>query len=235
MNNLEVVQPGSFGDILFIQKLCKIFSKTYEVYHRVTPQMWQCGIDQLETPIHCGPNISVPEDGLLYDCSAQSEGRPPSDVMICKYEGAEISYDDWSDYLKYKRDYDRESDLKEKLNIKDGEPYIIVNEYYSFNKVHRGVKNSIPQDYDGKVIYMNPNITKKIFDWCWIFENAEQIHSVDTSIHYIIETLNLKATELTIHPRHYYHSPLVYQKILKKPWRWIENTKNEWKLYTQDI
>jgi hypothetical protein len=235
MRNLEVVQPGSFGDILFIQKLCKVLSESFNVYHNISPQMWSSGIDQLETPIHCGTNIHIPNDGLLYDCSAQAEDRPPADVMICKYEGAEIPYDDWSDYLTYNRDYDREKHLKEKLGIRDEEPYIIVNEYYSFNKIHKGVKNSIPSDYDGKIIYMSPNITEKVFDWCWIFENAEEIHSVDTSIHYIIETLDLKSTRLTIHPRHYYHSPLVYRGILNKPWEWIDNTEDEWKIYTQEI
>lgn len=232
MKNLEVVQPGSLGDIFFIQKLCKIFSESYNVYHFVFPHMWNCGVDQLETTFDCGPNITIPSDRFVYDCSAQAEGRPPSEVMTCKYDGAEISYDDWSNYLKYKRDFDREKHLKQKLEITDNEPYIIVNQYYSFNKIHNGVKNNIPKDYDGKVIYMNPNTTHKIFDWCWVFENAEQIHSVDTSIHYLIETLDTKADELIIHPRHYYHSPLVYQGILNKPWKWIEYTEEQWKICT---
>lgn len=235
MTNLEVVQAGSLGDIFFIQKLCKVLSEGYEVYHRVSPQMWDTGVDQLTTNVHCGPYIHIPDDGLSYDCSAQADGLPPSEVMTCKYTGAGISYDDWSDYLTYTRDHDREDRLRKCFEIEEGEPFIIMNEHYSFNKVHKGVKKAIPSDYDGKVVTMSPNITNRIFDWCWLFENAEQIHSVDTSIHYIIETLELKATELTIHPRHYYHSPLVYRNILKKPWKWVENTEDEWKLYTQEI
>jgi len=191
--DLEIIQPGSLGDIFFVQKLCKVLSQSYRVHHKILPIFWNTGVDQLTTPVNCGPNIQIPNEGLQYDPGSIAIGRDPAETMSCKYTEAEITYDDWADYLTYTRYPEREQRLREQLNIQEGEPYILANKYYGFNNIHRGVEKVIPKDYDGKVIWMDSSITPKIFDWCWLFENAEQIHSVDTSIHYIIETLELKA------------------------------------------
>jgi hypothetical protein len=228
VENLEVRQPGCFGDILFIQKLCKIFSKEYNVYHYVFPQMWNIGIDQLETNITCGPNIYIPNDGLIYDCSAQYEGRPPSEQLTCKYDGADISWNDWDNYLKYRRLPEREMHLKEKLGILDGEPFILANKIYSNQKIHYGVELKLPEDYDGRIIWMDSSLSEKIFDWCWIFENAEQIHTVDTCINYIVETLNIKANTLVCHPRHW-NAKSALQNFFSAPWQWIDCDKKSWK------
>lgn len=228
MENLEIRQPGCFGDILLIQKLCKVLSEQYNVYHYVYPHMWDIGIDQLETNINFGPYIKIPDDGLLYDCSAQYEGRPPSEQLTCKYEGANMPWEDWATYLKYRRYPEREQYLKEKLGIQDGEPFILANKIYSNNKIHHGVELKIPKDYDGKIIWMSPNLSEKVFDWCWVFENAEQIHTVDTCINYIVETLDVKASTFVCHPRHW-NAKSALHRFFNVPWEWIECEKNDWR------
>lgn len=190
--------------------------------------MWNLGIDQLETNINCGPYIQIPNDGLLYDCSAQYEGRPPSEQLTCKYDGADISWEDWASYLKYRRYPERENALKEKLGIDDGEPYILANKFYSSHKVHHGVELNLPKDYDGKIIWMDSQLSEKVFDWCWVFENAEQIHTVDTCIICITETLNAKANKFVCHPRHWNAKSALY-KLFNVPWEWVECEKNAWR------
>ena len=68
-----------------------------------------------------------------------------------------------------------------------------------------------------------------IFDWCWIFENAEEIHTVDTSAMFVVETLDLKAKRMTIHPRHYQQAIPAINDILFKPWDFIEYDRDEWR------
>lgn len=237
--NLFVKQQGGLGDIMFIQKLCKELSKTYEVYHPVTYHMWISGIDQLTTNVSCGYNIDIPklstkhseknpENILVLDLSNQAcEG--PHDIMKCKYRAVDIDWSDWSKYFTYNRDHDREKSLKELLGIRDGEPYILHNMWYSFNKPHHGVDLSIPEDYDGKIVYMNPSHTSKVFDWCWILENAEQIHTVDTCINCIVETLDLKADTLVCHPRHYKNTEDCLRDLFKAPWQWVEYEEWLWR------
>ena len=40
-----------------------------------------------------------------------------------------------------------------------------------------------------------------LFDWCKVFENATEIHTVDTSLSYIFEKLNLKAKRKCLYSR----------------------------------
>jgi hypothetical protein len=188
------------------------------------------------TDSYIGPqgHLQIPfNDVGVVNLSNFPKPRGHWDVMGTKYEGLGISYDDWQDYFKYNRNVEREENLRKSLGIEKGEPFIFINPYYSVYKPMNGVFKQVPEGYDGKVIVMDANVPDgKVFDWCWIFENAEEIHSVDTSIHYIIETLNLKATRLTIHPRHYKYAERVYDGILKKPWQWIQYTRDEWKEMT---
>jgi hypothetical protein len=231
--NIVIDQPGGLGDVFFIQKLCSVLSEDNVVYHPIIPTCWSAGVDQLITTTKIGPKgtLDIPYDNVkVINLSQVPMVRGSWDVMSSKYIAFDVSYDDWQDYFKYQRNYDREENLKKFLGLENGDPFILVNPFYSVYKVMGGVYNQIPEKYDGKIIEMNPNIPGgKIFDWCWVFENAEEIHSVDTSIHYIIETLDIKSKRLTIHPRHYKYSERVYDGILKKPWEWIQYTRDEWK------
>lgn len=72
-----------------------------------------------------------------------------------------------------------------------------------------------------KVIEISLIGDKTLFDWCKVIENATEIHTVDTSINYVIETLNLKAVELNIYPRHSDHIKKCLGPIFKKPYKWV--------------
>lgn len=234
--NIIVDQAGGLGDIFFIQKIAAVLSQEHTVYHPVTPACWSAGVDQMITNSHIGAQgqLQLPsgEVGVL-DLSNVPKPRGSWDVMGTKYDSVGISYDDWQDYFKYERNLEREKNLRKKLGLEKGDPFIFINPYYSVYKPMNGVYKQIPEGYDGKIIEMDPNIPGgKVFDWCWVFENAEEMHSVDTSLHYVMETLDLKATRLTIHPRHYKYSERVYDGILKKPWQWIEYTRDEWREMT---
>ncbi len=113
-----------------------------------------------------------------------------------------LIWEDWVDYLKYDRDPETEKDLKEFLGIEDGDKYILMNQIYGSNQIHLGVKRDLPKDYSGKIVEMQVFNESTIFDWCGIIENAEEIHTVDTSIQYVIESLDINA-KLVVHPRHY--------------------------------
>ena len=165
-NALQIIQEGALGDILFIQKLCKILHESYEVYHPVHSHLWVAGASRLITPVNCGPSLHMPAHRYAYDCSAQMQGRKhPEEVMTCKYDGAGIDWKDWADYLEFKRDLDREKALFSSLDLSEDEPYIVANKNWSFHKIHHGIANTIPSDYDGKVVWMDPFKAQSIFDW----------------------------------------------------------------------
>jgi len=228
--NLVVLQQGGLGDIFFIQKLLKEFHKKYEVYHPVTKEMWDAGCCQLRTPVNTGWNIQIPRsDVFAYDCSKQPLPNGTADIMTSKYAGANMDWTDWSKHFSYERDYEREYSLYSQLGLNDGQPYIFANSWYSFRKPHHGVQLSIPEDYDGKVIWMDPNLTERVFDWCSVIENAEQIHIVDTCLNYIIDTLNIQADTLVCHPRHYKNTEECVGKLFSAPWQWVDYEQWLWR------
>ena len=225
------LQQGGQGDIGKNQKESKKRGKKKSVYHPVTHEMWNSGVNQLITDeVVCGPNIDLPtENVMLYDCSNQPKPNGSADIMTSKYASSGVGWYDWRDYFTYKRDYERENRLKKRLGIEDGEPFIFANKWYSFRKPHDGVELSIPEDYDGKVIWMDTNLTESVFDWCWILENAEQIHIVDTCLNYIVDTLNIKADTLICHPRHYKNTEECVGKLFNAPWQWVDYERWLWR------
>ena len=223
-------QPGSLGDILFSIKIAEELSKSGEVYWYIAPCFWESGVSRIKTSsnVHMGPDI------LRYIGEAKNikltdlTERHDPNLMIKKYEVAGVDWEDWADYLKYERNLETENDLKEFLGIKDGDRYILINEHYGMEQIHLGVKQGLPKDYPGKIIEMKIFNESTIFDWCGIIEDAEEIHTVDTSIQYVIETLDLPNTKLVAHPRHYKTIPIV-SKLFKKSWNWIEYDRDTWR------
>lgn len=229
MKNYVIDQPGCLGDILFTLKISEEFSKIGTVYWNVFPSIWENGINRVISSSNIGPNQPLYVEGAqilklrdlcpIYD----------PELMIKKYKTVGIDWKDWSDYVKYDRNYEVEKQLKEHLGIKDGDRYILFNEKYGMSQVHNGVKKFIPKDYDGKLIEMQIFGGVTIFDWCGILEEAEEIHTVDTSIQYVMETLDLKASKLVAHPRHYKYTIPHVSRLFKKPWEWIEYDIETWR------
>lgn len=223
-------QPGSLGDILFSIKISEELAKTGEVFWYIAPCYWESGISRLKVSsnVNIGPDVPryVP-DSKVIKLTDLTERHDPN-LMTKKYEVVGIGWGDWVDYIKYDRNYEIEKDFKDFLGIGDGERYILVNERYGANQQHFCVRKTIPEDYPGKIIEMNIYNELTIFDWAGILENAEEIHTVDTSIQYVIETLSLNNTKLVVHPRHYKTTPIV-SKLFKKPWMWVDYDKKTWR------
>jgi hypothetical protein len=212
-----IEQPAGMGDIFFLQKLCKTLNHNHNVYHKIDKKMWDGGVNRLITPVNCHWDLPEPiKDDLVYNGSRHPNN--PEDTMRAKYIDLGIDYNDWKEYFTYDRNELYEEELRKLLGIEEGEEFVLWNNRYAFNLTNNNVEKNIESDL--KCIEINPTLTN-IFDWCWMFENATEIHTVDTSICYIIETLNIKANVLKIHPRFKY-SKNVYDGILKKSWQWIK-------------
>lgn len=222
-------QPGCLGDILFTLKIAEELSKKGTVYWQISPAFWNNGISRIKSSSLISPHSPKVVRGgeVIKLCDLTHRSDP--ELMRIKYTSLGMEWDGWSDYIKYDRNYDVESALKQHFGLQDGDPFIFYNDTYGPGQKHNGVVKSIPEDYDGKIIKLEVFEGVTVFDWAWIFENAEQIHTVDTSIMYVIETLNLKANRMTCHPRHYkFAIPQIYN-LFKKPWEFIEYDRDTWR------
>lgn len=113
----------------------------------------------------------------------------------------EIPYDSWSEPIELIRDENKEKTLfYDVLGLEDSDYYILVNKKYGTYPDVRVKNFSIAESC--KIIELDALEGYSLFDWCLVIERAKKIYSVDTSLFFLIELLDLKDTELFAYSRH---------------------------------
>lgn len=132
---------------------------------------------------------------------------PKSSVMLYKYEIVGLDYRDWANYLNFDRNLKKEDELFKLMGLNDGDEYVFINKNYQTRpKVTRFNHISANQSsYDGKkVIEMSIIEGYSIFDWLKIVEGASEIHMIESSLNYVLESkhVKLKANVMKLYSRH---------------------------------
>lgn len=111
-------------------------------------------------------------------------------IMECKYRMLASSSEGWQDYFSFERNTEKEKALLQKFNIKDGQKFTLINRRYSTKEYNGHIQHKMNLDPSLDVIHLDYIDGYTLFDWCGIFEKASEIHSVGTSINFILEKLN---------------------------------------------
>lgn len=125
-------------------------------------------------------------------------GREYKFCMKSKFDLFELDYRTWKDNAFWKRDKEKERELA-RLIVHET-PFILVNEHFQSDA--KGRKKIIPNT-DKNVIYMGEIEGYSIFDWFLILQMASEIHTVSTSLLYILELITLPESV----PIHLYARP----------------------------
>lgn len=197
------------GDILFIEPIMRYY---FQQGHKVTVPILVKYLDiQRNIPyvnfvdknIY---NIDYEEQKLIETdnhiilpmrWSKEFFGSHLNDTMKNKYRMVGIELEAWRK-LTWLRHRWRESKLKELLGIKQGEKFNLINcNFYSFENrtINLNINNKL------KNIEMTFIPMFNLLDWAGIIEEAENIYSVNTSIIFLLEVLNLKAKEIHLYSR----------------------------------
>jgi hypothetical protein len=183
-------QFSGLGDILYCQKI-RVHYETnlnYNVIWPVIPE-YSWISDYIEG------NYPPPGDyggDIVLDLQNANNQFKNSKIMAAKYELAGIDREDWADYFTFKRKPDKEDDLfYNVLGLKDDEEYYLVSNNYGTPPEYK--KYDINLGDDKKVINLDFVDGFTLFDWSKVFENAVEIHTIDSSVNYIMEKLKLKA------------------------------------------
>ena len=200
-----ILQHFGLGDIIFCQQIAnKLMIEGHEVLWPVLPQYY----DQVKDAY---PNINFCKDSPIdngiqeFRIVGNYEAIPLrwSDiymkvkfrwVMKAKYDMMGMDYRDWHKGAYYVRDLEKEKRLAEIVGA-NGEYTLINRNFLAENR-----KINIPK-ITGKVIEMDLIPGYSLFDWSTVIENASAIHTVSTSIMYILDILQLKCR------------PYVYKRI----------------------
>lgn len=212
-----IKQSAGLGDILFLQKLVSINLEIGNIVIFPIIDSLLYIKDYIKKPglefvsinsdfpykeIYQKYNESVEaEEVVMYDMQS-ADRKIKGCLMRAKYKSISIEWEDWADYLNFERNYKKEDELYYNiLNLKDDSEYNFINKRYgtipnSLEKEEVKSNNSL-QNIIMEVI---PGYT--VFDWLKIIENAKHIYTVDTSVLFLIEKINVKAKSMDMWARH---------------------------------
>jgi len=195
-------QFAGIGDILFVESIMRRY---FQNGHSVVLPVYKRFLD-LQSYF---PYIKFIDMDLLdinYEERAIIETddyviiplRFSNNKMSNKYDMVNMDFNEWRT-LTWLRHRNKEEKLKDVLGIKDGEKYNLINHNFTSElpfrnrkiAVRNGIKNIKMEIVDGY----------NLLDWSGVIEAATTIHTVNTSILYLLETLELSTEDIHIYSR----------------------------------
>ncbi len=220
MNKICLIhQPAGIGDVFFLQYVARKYMAMG--YHVIWPLkneiLWIkdyisdiqfCSIDDnFPGKEYYGQDVIIQSPQFVYlgidkahlwgnDYGINDDNSCVN--MQSKYSLMNLDWNNWLKGFKYTRNIDKENDLYYNvLGLNDNSNYVFVNRYA--NTENRRNDKVIFPDFNIPVIESEIIKGFTLFDWCKVIENAQEIHTVHTSINYLIETLNIKSKKYVMH------------------------------------
>jgi hypothetical protein len=216
MSRLAIIrQPAGLGDILFAHKIghkviekympdkliwpvCTQYNWLKEYLN--VPSNWYFVDENTEfegKEIFLSPDKSIQKSNQLlyiplqFSCDVMREGDYLYN-LYAKYEHVGVEYNDWTNYISIKRNSEKETELYNK-KINFNEPYIVVNRNYGTISQKR---KDMYINTGYKEVELDYEPGYNIFDWILILEKAKEIHTIQTSLAYLLDTLKMKNVKI---------------------------------------
>ena len=200
MESVLIKQPAGIGDIMFLQTLVKNlnFPKIYwPVYdHYLDDCNTHLSSDKItyisnslpalsENNLECGAVVDFDKSHLIHKSKQKS-------FMYSKYEMFGLDPNMWMINFTYSRNNKKEIELFDKV-IKQ-KKYKLVNLGFGStqqNKFSESSRLDLLDNFsnDDSVVFLEPVSGFSLFDWSKIIEEADEIHTVETSLVYLAEYL----------------------------------------------
>jgi hypothetical protein len=197
-----IKQPFGIGDVLFLSPIIKQLDFEHAVWPIVDHYFWvnnYIKIDNLQFTKQSEFNKNNYLDYNEVPFQHAHDLIPQAqDCMEAKYKLFEADPELWRT-LSFDRNKEKENELKQYLNIKPEDKFIFINN--NFAGPEYNYKVDIKLDTDLKIIYQEYIDGFTLLDWSGVLEQAKEIHTVSTSLFFVIEALNLENTLLHLYPR----------------------------------
>lgn len=118
---------------------------------------------------------------------------PYTQCMSAKYESFGQKFETWRELAMWKRDAVKEDRLFQQLGLQ-GLEYTFVNRFFGSN-------SQFAAQINVKGVEMCTLPGYSLFDWIRVIENASEIHTVSSSIIYLLELIVVKAHEVHLYMR----------------------------------
>jgi hypothetical protein len=228
-----IKQPAGLGDIFFAQKIAWHFGHhlNAQVIWPILPHFMFLA-DYLR-PIQETKFVSVDEQFPGKDLYESNFGATIANdhyqvlnlhghsddegVMKVKYRIFGVGFEDWLKYFNFTRNYEREAKLLDALKILPGEKFILANHYFA--SLPATLQAPFMVSGNARIVEMHPIFWTNLFDWCGVIERAAEIHTVETSICYLIEKLQT-TSNLFLYARNCAPDWTYVNGIYSKPWNY---------------
>jgi hypothetical protein len=207
-----IKQPAGIGDVFFCQKIARLMmEQKYQIIWPLRSDISWIGkyIKDIYFPTiedsFLGKDIYddvagyvIEENGAFISTATADITHNDGKIMSSKYSMLGLDYDDWQEYFKFDRDLDKENDLYYNvLGLKDDSEFIFINNLY--NTDIKDSKLLSNEQFNLPVVELKIIEGFTLFDWCKVLEKAKKIHTINTSINYIIEVLDTSYDEYVIY------------------------------------
>ena len=119
-------------------------------------------------------------------------------VMSSKYHVTNIDWSQWRNNFIFNRNLDKENDLYYNvLNLKDDSEFVFINNLYNTDILDSQLFSS--EQFNLPVVELKIIDGFTLFDWIKVLEKARKIHTINTSINYIIEVIDTSYDEYVIY------------------------------------
>jgi hypothetical protein len=220
--NVYIYQPRFLGDVLFVMAIAQKYLRSgHKVIFPVEdsyltgasieknfPGIEFISIDNFrEFEFPKQPGIHEYLDKIIINLSDTSNYL---EHMGQKYRQLNLPIAYWRN-VKIERDKISEEKLLAILDIHENEKFNLINEFYS-NKKTFHMTTQIQNNY--KNVFLKKIDGFNLFDWMGVIERAATIHTVHTSIQYIMDIMPNITEELHIYPRVEVYEPHSYYNYL---------------------
>jgi hypothetical protein len=202
MKNIVILQPGGVGDILFCLKIAYAFYIKYNIRpvwpisknilwlkdYIITPcKFVQIEGSEYEQFLFQGiQSIIEKDDNLLIPLWVADQTISDVPILQAKYKLTKVDYRDWAKFITIKRNFDKELELFHKMTkeLPDAKNYTIANKLYKTppHSTETPYMTHIEADIETKIIS-----DYTVFDWLLLYEKAKEIHTVSTSLFFMLE------------------------------------------------
>jgi hypothetical protein len=195
-------QPFGIGDVLFLSPLVSNLDVEDIIWPVVDHYYWVKNYIKV-------PNLTFVKSSEFNSADYKDYVEIPlqhahslvpqaRDCMEAKYMLLGADCELWRT-LSFNRNYTKEEELKQYLNINPGDRFIFVNNNFAGPEYNYKVDINLSTNL--RVIHQDYIDSFTLLDWCGVLEQAVEIHTVSTAIFFVIEALRLKETPLHLYPR----------------------------------
>lgn len=202
MKNCLIHQPLGLGDILFVQGIVKhliddgwmvhypINNFYYELvssYIKMDNLFWYKEGDNFPLKDFYGKEEAYKDNDNWYLPLTWADCYSRTQPMISKYFYARVPVDDWRKGLTIQRKFDKEKELMKAYDLHEN--FILVNKNYNFPQLKKQANFKVESSLKIHEMsyYQDKQNDFSLFDWIGAIEKAKEIHTVGTSIAYLVD------------------------------------------------